>query len=77
MIEYYLKYNSKNLKSNINKLMLEIETILGIDNIEIETSKELYHEEIKNIITEKQYLHLCNLLFTLKKNKHKNIFFEK
>ena len=40
MIEYYLKYNSKNLKSNINKLMLEIETILDIDNVEIETSKE-------------------------------------
>lgn len=77
MIEYYLKYNSKNLKSNINKLILEIETILGIDNIEIETSKELYYEEVKNIVSEKQYLHLCNLLFTLKKYKHKNIFFEK
>jgi len=77
MIEYYLRYNSKNLKSNIEKLMVEIETILGIDNIEIETSKELFYEEVKNIITEKQYLHLCNLLFTLKKNKHKNIFFDK
>ena len=64
MIEYYLKYNSKNLKSNIHKLMLEIETILGIDNIEIETSKDLFYEEVKNIISEKQYLHFCNLLFT-------------
>ena len=77
MIEYYLKYNSKNLKSNINKLMTEIETILGIGNIEIETSNEFFYEEVKNIVSEKQYLHLCNLLFTLKKNKHKNIFFEK
>jgi DNA (cytosine-5)-methyltransferase 1 len=77
MIEYYLKFNSKNLKSNINKLMLEIETILDLDNIEIEISKEVFYEKVKNIISEKQYLHLCNLLFTLKKNRHKNVFFEK
>ena len=57
--------------------MLEIETILDIDNIEIETSKELFFKEVKDIVSEKQYLHLCNLLFTLKKNKHENIFFEK
>lgn len=77
MIEYYLKYNRKNIKSNINKLMFEIETILGIDNIEIETSKELFYDELKNIISEKEYVHLNNLLFTLKKNKDKNIFFKK
>lgn len=77
MVEYYLKFNSKNLKSNINKLILEIESILRINNIEIESSKELFYEEIKNVIADKQYTHLCNLFFTLKKNKHKYIFFEK
>jgi len=77
MIEFYLKYNSKNLKSNINKLMLEIETILDIENVKIENSKELFYEEVKNIISEKQYLKLCNLLHTLKKYKAKNVFFEK
>ncbi|MEI9956711.1 MAG: DNA cytosine methyltransferase [Ferruginibacter sp.] len=34
----------------------------------------MFYEEVNNIVSEKQYLHLCNLLFTLKKNKHKILF---
>ena len=76
MIEYYLKYNSKNLKYNITKLMLEMESVLFLENIKIEKSQELFYEELKTFITERQYVKLCDLLYTLKTNKHKNSFFD-
>lgn len=77
MIEYYLKYNSKNIKSSIKKLMEEIETLLKIENIEILISEEKFHVELSNILSENDYEHFCNLIFTLSEFKDKNIFFKK
>ncbi len=77
MIEYYLKYNLKNLKYNIANLILEIESIFFLENIKIVNSQELFHEKLKNLITEGQYAKLCDLFYTLKINKHKNSFFNK
>lgn len=77
MIEYYLKYNKKNLQSNIKKLIIEIESILKIDEITIENTDYIYYEELKNYINENQHKHLCNLLFTLNSYKIKNPFYRK
>lgn len=77
MIEYYLKYNRKNITSNINKLILEIENIIEIEKLKIETTTEEYCIEVKEFISAKQYSKLNNLYHTLNKHKEKFTFFSK
>jgi DNA (cytosine-5)-methyltransferase 1 len=77
MIEFYLKYSSKNLKSQVVKLIDELETLLSIANIHVSNSDKLFFEELRHIIPSEQYIRLCNLLHTLKINSTNNIFFQK
>ena len=77
MIEYYLKYNIKNIKSNIAKLVIELETILTIENIKLEKNNKEYYIELKNSIELNLYNKLCDLIYTINKNKNKYPFLEK
>lgn len=77
MIEYYLKYNRKNITSNINKLILEMETIVEIEKLKVETTTEKYYTEAKKFISDAQYNKLNNLFHTLNKHKEKFTFLNK
>ena len=68
MINYYLKYNKKNLKSNIQKLILELERIFKLEGIKIENTNSENYPEVKQVISSVEYRNLCNLIFTARKN---------
>jgi DNA (cytosine-5)-methyltransferase 1 len=77
MIDFFIKNNNKNLKSNITKLILEIESLLRIENICIEPTRQSDYPELKKIVGEAEYSKLCNLLNTLKIHKETIPFFNK
>ena len=68
MINYYLKYNKKNLKSNIQKLILELERIFKLEGMKIENTNSENYTEVKQVISSVEYRNLCNLIFTARKN---------
>lgn len=77
MIEYYLKYTQKSLKSNIKKLILELESLVRVENIKVENTHKTFYEELRYSISDDEYRRLCNLLYTVNNNKHKIPFFNK
>lgn len=68
MINYYLKHNQKNLKSNILKLISELESIFKLEGLKIEDTNSEYYPEVKKVILSSEYRKLCNLIFSARKN---------
>ncbi|MFM2268119.1 MAG: hypothetical protein RL757_1560 [Bacteroidota bacterium] len=77
MIEYYLKYNTKNLKSTLSKFIIELETLLALEQLSIEKSDQRFYESIKPYLSESDYEKWCDLWFTLSKWQSEYPFFRK
>jgi DNA (cytosine-5)-methyltransferase 1 len=76
MIDYFLKYG-KNIKADLKNFLLELESIIKIEGLNVENSDFDYHSEIKKIMLESDYRRLCDLIKTLEVNANKIEFLKK
>ena len=72
MIEYYLKYDKKNIKSNIVSLIKELETLLRLENISLIQTKKVFFKDLEKLISKSEFLEINNLYHTIDSNRIKN-----
>jgi DNA (cytosine-5)-methyltransferase 1 len=77
MVEYYLRYDKKNIKSNINKLIIELQTFFNFYRINIEETNDIFFEELEGIISKTDFKTINNLYFSIYKNKESYPFLKK
>ena len=70
MIEFYHKYFKSNYKSKVNQLIIDINRLLELENIKVETnSKFILNESFKDSLNEKTWAELNELYNTLYSNQ--------
>lgn len=78
MIEYFLKYSSKNIKSKIDDLINELEMIFALENISISDNiNVIIPESLENSIGYSKFIKLNKLYHTLYKYQDDFPFFKK
>ena len=71
MIEFYLKYNRKNIKPLVLELLNELEFFFTLEGItQCRTEREFF-PELKSLVTKMTYERVNSCYFTLEKNKLK------
>ena len=70
MIEFYHKYFKSNYKAKVNQLIIDINRLLELENIKVESnSKDSLNESFKESLNDKTWIELNNLYNTLYSNK--------
>jgi DNA (cytosine-5)-methyltransferase 1 len=75
MIDYYLKYGNKNLKSNIDELIEELDWIFSLENISlVNEEKVIIPKALENKIDRSKFLKLNSYYHTVHKYQKKFSF---
>jgi DNA (cytosine-5)-methyltransferase 1 len=71
MIEFYLKYNRKNIKPLVLELLNELEFFFSLEKITLCRTEREFFPELKSLVTKMTYERVNSCYFTLEKNKLK------
>ena len=77
MVEYYLKYDKKNIKSNISKLIVEIQFFLNYYEIKIIETSDVFFEDLRDIISKSDFNLINNLYHTIDNTQNVHPFLKK
>lgn len=76
MIEYYLKFNQKNIKPLVSDLIKEVESFFKLENIEIMESSKSYFSNLESFIEKKQVKKVNDIYFTIDNYKDRFPFLQ-
>lgn len=77
MVEYYLKYDRKNIKANISKLISELQTFFDLNNISIIETNQVYFNELYELVSKNDFNLVNNLYNTIHQHEKKYSFLKK
>lgn len=77
MVDYYLKYDVKNIKSNISKLISELQILFDLNDISVSVTSEIYFEELREFVSKKDFDLINNFYYTIYKIEKEYPFFKK